>query len=154
MYCLSGRLKTISGCQVTGEEGRKGLNTSPGSCQEADHLLAQRLDCERPLTTHLQLVPLPSVGHEKLFSGRHASGQLRRGQAGPKRLKHPGRGLQCQGKVFDGLEGQTIIVMRRDQHLPTCFLSGRTVELATEYLQGAMHHTWCYTFAYHLNDPE
>lgn len=98
----------ISGCQVTGEEGRRGLNSSPSSPQEADHVLAQRLDGERPLTIHLQFVPLPCVGHEKLFGGWQASGQLCCGQAGPKHLKHLGNGLQCQGKVFNGLEGQTI----------------------------------------------
>lgn len=107
-------LKMFGGFQVTGEEGRRELNSAPSSLQEADHLLAQRLDCERPLTTHLQLVPLLCVGHKQLCSRWHASGQLCHGQVGPKCLKHLGSGLQCQGKVFDGLEGRTIITVWQD----------------------------------------
>ena len=109
IYCLSRRLKMVSGCQVTGQEGLT-FNFAPRTLQEADHLPAQRLASERSLTTHLQLVPLPHVGHEKVFSGRNAYGQVCCSQAGPKSLKHLGSGLQCQSKVFNGLEGQTIII--------------------------------------------
>ena len=113
IYCLSGRLKMVSGCQVTGEEGLT-FNFAPRTLQEADHLPAQRLASDRSLTTHLQLVLLPHVGHEKVFSGKDASRQLCCSQAGPKSLKHLGSGLQCQSKVFNGLEGQTNITVWRD----------------------------------------